>query len=72
MKGIPGYTVRELERARKSLLASNILLEKGLSEDSVSRAYYAVLHSAMAISKKDKTACSKMSDVIKFTQCQDK
>jgi hypothetical protein len=27
---------------------------------------------AMAISKKDKTACSKMSDVIKFTQCQDK
>lgn len=24
------------------------------------------------VSEKDKTACSKMSDVIKFTQCQDK
>jgi hypothetical protein len=24
------------------------------------------------VSEKDKTACPKMSDVIKFTQCQDK
>ena len=48
MKGIPGYAIRELERAGKSLLAAKILLEKGLSEDSVSRAYYAVLHSAKA------------------------
>ncbi|MBM4043727.1 MAG: HEPN domain-containing protein [Planctomycetes bacterium] len=39
---------KELVRARKSLLAAMALLEKGLFEDCVSRAYYAVLHAAKA------------------------
>ncbi len=45
---------KELRRAKKALLAANILLEKELFEDCVSRAYYAVLHaakSALVISK---------------------
>ena len=41
-------SVKELTRAKKALLAANILLEKDLLEDSVSRAYYAVLHAAKA------------------------
>ncbi|OGW03239.1 MAG: hypothetical protein A2Z59_07735 [Nitrospinae bacterium RIFCSPLOWO2_02_39_17] len=40
--------VKELARARKSLLAAKILLQKELFEDCVSRAYYAVLHAAKA------------------------
>lgn len=46
MKDIPEYAVKELERAKKSLLGAKILLENNLFEDSVSRLYYAVLHSA--------------------------
>ncbi len=38
----------ELIRSRESLLAAQILLDKGLFRDCVSRAYYAVLHSAKA------------------------
>lgn len=39
---------RELDRARKALLAAKILMENQLYEDCVSRAYYAVLHAAKA------------------------
>lgn len=39
---------RELARARKALLAAKTLITKGLYEDCVSRAYYAVLHAAKA------------------------
>ena len=41
-------TDKELSRANKSLLAAKALLEKGLFEDCVSIAYYAVLHAAKA------------------------
>jgi len=37
-----------LARPEKALLAAQILFEKGLLEDCVSRAYYAVLHAAKA------------------------
>lgn len=39
---------KELERAKKALKASKLLLDSGLFEDSISRAYYAVLHAAKA------------------------
>ena len=39
---------RELDRARKALLAAKTLVENQLYEDCVSRAYYAVLHAAKA------------------------
>jgi len=39
---------KELNRAKKALLAAKTLLEKQLYEDCVSRAYYAVLHAAKA------------------------
>lgn len=39
---------KELDRARKALLAAKTLLENQLYEDCVSRAYYAVLHAAKA------------------------
>ena len=39
---------RELDRWRKALQAAKTLLSAGLSEDCVSRAYYAVLHAAKA------------------------
>lgn len=39
---------RELFRAKKALLAAQELFHKDLYEDSVSRAYYAVLHAAKA------------------------
>jgi len=39
---------KELNRARKALLAAKTLLENQLYEDCVSRAYYAVLHAAKA------------------------
>lgn len=41
-------TVKEMIRAKKALFAAKTLLEKNLFEDCVSRAYYAVLHSAKA------------------------
>jgi len=41
-------TVKEIARARKALQAANLLLQKQLFEDAVSRAYYAVLHAAKA------------------------
>ncbi len=39
---------KELNRARKALLAAKTLLENQLYEDCVSRFYYAVLHAAKA------------------------
>jgi uncharacterized protein (UPF0332 family) len=39
---------KELERAKKALKSSRILLDSGLFEDSISRAYYSVLHAAKA------------------------
>ena len=39
---------RELDRARKALLAAKTLMENQLYEDCVSRSYYAVLHAAKA------------------------
>lgn len=39
---------KELSRAKKSLFAAKVLIERGLFEDCVSRAYYAVLHAAKA------------------------
>jgi len=39
---------KELDRAKKALLAAKTLLENQLYEDCVSRAYYAVLHAAKA------------------------
>lgn len=39
---------KELVRAHKALRAANLLLNEGLYEDCVSRAYYAVLHAAKA------------------------
>jgi len=39
---------KELNRAKKALLAAKTLLENQLYEDCVSRAYYAVLHAAKA------------------------
>lgn len=47
-KRIPEHTINELARAKKALLAAKTLIEKGLLEDCVSRAYYAVLHAAKA------------------------
>ena len=41
-------TQKELDRAKKALLAAKTLLENQLYEDCVSRAYYAVLHAAKA------------------------
>ena len=43
---IPEYAIKELDRARESLLAAKLLLENDLFADCVSRSYYAVLHSA--------------------------
>ena len=39
----------ELERSNKSLQAAQILYEKDLYEDSLSRCYYAILHAAKAV-----------------------
>lgn len=47
-KKISEYTFRELARAKKALIAAKTLIEKGLFENCVSRAYYAVLHAAKA------------------------
>ena len=44
----PAQAEKYLARSRKALLAAQVLNEKGLFEDSVSRAYYAVLHAAKA------------------------
>lgn len=40
--------VKQLARAHKAYRAARLLLEQGLHEDAVSRAYYAVLHAAKA------------------------
>jgi uncharacterized protein (UPF0332 family) len=48
MKEIPEYATKELDRSKESLLGAKILLENNLFADSVSRSYYAVLHSAKA------------------------
>jgi uncharacterized protein (UPF0332 family) len=47
-KRLTEHTMKELARAKKALLAAKALLEEGLFEDCVSRAYYAVLHAAKA------------------------
>jgi len=39
---------KELQRAKKALKSAQILLNSGLQEDSISRAYYSVLHAAKA------------------------
>lgn len=39
---------KELERAKKALKSLKLLLDSELFEDSISRAYYAVLHAAKA------------------------
>ena len=39
---------KELQRAKKALKSAQILLNSKLLEDSVSRAYYSVLHAAKA------------------------
>ncbi|MFO7870668.1 MAG: HEPN domain-containing protein [Kiritimatiellia bacterium] len=44
----PGRVDKETARAAKALRAATTLLEAELFEDAVSRAYYAVLHSAKA------------------------
>jgi len=50
--------IKELTRAKKSLLAAKTLLEKDFFEDCVSRAYYAVLHAAGATSHSSEIADS--------------
>lgn len=40
---------KEVERGAKSLAAAKRLFEAGLFEDAISRAYYAVLHSAKSV-----------------------
>lgn len=47
-KNIPEHTIKELNRAKKALHAAKVLINEGLFEDCVSRAYYAVLHAAKA------------------------
>jgi len=37
---IPEYAIKELDRARESLLAAKLLLENDLFADCVSRSYY--------------------------------
>lgn len=39
----------EMVRAEKSLKAANVLLDKDLLEDALSRTYYAILHAARAV-----------------------
>ena len=39
---------REFIRAKKSLKSAEVLLDHGFYEDAISRAYYAILHSAKA------------------------
>ena len=39
---------REFIRAEKSLKSAEVLLDHGFYEDAISRAYYAILHSAKA------------------------
>ena len=39
---------REFIRAKKSLKSAEVLLRHGFYEDAISRAYYAILHSAKA------------------------
>jgi len=49
MNDTPTEAKQELIRARKSLAASIVLQKEELLEDSLSRAYYAVLHTARAV-----------------------
>lgn len=53
----------ELERGYKSLKAAHILYEKDLYEDSLSRCYYSILHSAKAVLTALKT---RIADAGKF------
>jgi uncharacterized protein (UPF0332 family) len=71
MKEIPEYAIKELERARESLLAAKILLENDLFADCVSRSYYAVLHSAktalfMSFGRNHRNAVNTLICVLHF------
>ena len=50
-KGISEYIRQELKKAEQALKAAQNLLADGLYDDAVSRAYYAVFHSARAALK---------------------
>ena len=50
-KGISEYIRQELRKAEQALKAAQNLLADGLYDDAVSRAYYAVFHSARAALK---------------------
>lgn len=50
-EGIKEYVRQELKKAEQSLKAAQNLLADGLYDDAVSRAYYAVFHSARAALK---------------------
>ena len=48
---IPAYLREEMKKAEHSLKAAKKLIEEKLTDDAVSRAYYAVFHSARAALK---------------------
>lgn len=50
-EGIKEYVRQELKKAEQALKAAQNLLADGLYDDAVSRAYYAVFHSARAALK---------------------
>ena len=50
-EGIKEYVRQELKKAEQALRAAQNLLADGLYDDAVSRAYYAVFHSARAALK---------------------
>ena len=50
-EGMKEYIRQELKKAEQSLKAAQNLLADGLYDDAVSRAYYAVFHSARAALK---------------------
>jgi len=45
---VKGSVSAEMDRARKSLRAAQLLCDEGLLEDAVSRSYYAAMHAAKA------------------------
>ncbi len=48
---IKAYIESEMKKAEQSLKASQALLEQAYAEDAISRAYYAIFHSARAALK---------------------
>lgn len=60
---------KEVSRAKKALQAAKNLLEDGLYEDAISRAYYAILHSAKAaLLTKDISVSSHKAALTMFAQ----